>query len=78
MIAVDIKSAAEIQRNRIRAAREPLFAKLDQEFMRALEAGDNVSIERIKAEKQRLRDAPANPRIEAAKTVEELSAIWID
>lgn len=78
MIVVDIERAAEIQRNRIRLAREPLLATLDREFMRALEAGDAAAIDRIKAEKQRLRDAPADKRIDSAKTIEELRAVWID
>ena len=77
MIVVDIEKAAEVQRNRIRAARVPLLAKLDQEFMRALEAGDNAAIERVKAEKQRLRDAPDDPRIATAKTVDELKCITV-
>lgn len=76
MIVVDIKRAAEIHRNRIRLARGPLLANLDQEFMRALEAGDAAAIDRIKAEKQRLRDAPADKRIDLAKTIEELRAVW--
>ena len=78
MIVVDIEKAAEIQRNRIRLARGPLFANLDQEFMRALEIGDAAAIDRIKTEKQRLRDAPSDKRIDSAKTVEELRAVWID
>lgn len=78
MIVVDIKRAAEIHRNRIRLARGPLLANLDQEFMRALEAGDAAAIDRIKAEKQRLRDAPADKRIDLAKTIEELRAVWIN
>lgn len=78
MIVVDIERAAEIQRNRIRLAREPLLATLDREFMMALEAGDAAAIDRIKAEKQRLRDAPADKRIDSAKTIEELRAVWID
>ena len=77
MIVVDIEKAAEVQRNRIRSARWPLLAKLDQEFMRALEAGDNAAIEHVKAEKQRLRDAPADPRIATAKTVDELKCITV-
>ena len=77
MIVVDIEKAAEVQRNRIRDARGPLLAKLDQEFMRALEAGDNAAIERVKAEKQRLRDAPTDPRIATAKTVDELKCITV-
>ena len=45
--------------------------------MRALEAGDNAAIERVKAEKERLRDDPANPRIATAKTVDELKCITV-
>jgi hypothetical protein len=41
----------------------------------ALAAAD-ARLAEIEAEKQRLRDAPADPRIDAAETPEELKAVW--
>jgi hypothetical protein len=75
MIQIDMAKAIEIQRNRIRAAREPLLAALDVEFMRAVEMGDQAEQARVAAEKQRLRDLTKDPRLTAAKTPEELAII---
>lgn len=74
---VDMDRARAIHRDRIRARRAPLLAALDAEFFRTLERDDPFDPERarIAVRKQRLRDAPADPRINAARTPEELSAI---
>jgi hypothetical protein len=66
--------ARDIWREKIRQAREPLFAELDIKFMRAVERGDRVEQQRIATEKQRLRDITEAPEIEAAQTVGELKA----
>ena len=63
---------AEIAQNMIREQRKPELEKLDIEYMRASEAKDESKMESIAALKQVLRDLPADPRIEAAKTLEEL------
>lgn len=76
MIAVDMEKARNIWRDKIRQSRAPLFEALDVAFMRALERGDTAEQQRITAEKQRLRDLPSAPEIEAAQTVEELKAFW--
>ncbi len=75
MIKIDMAKAAEIQRNRIRAARVPLLAALDVQFMRAVERGDQAEQARVAAEKQRLRDLTNDPRVAAAKTPAELVVI---
>ena len=77
MIQIDMAKAIEIQRNRIRAAREPLLAALDVEFMRAVERGDQAEQARVVAEKQRLRDLTNDPRLTAAQTVDELKIITV-
>ena len=66
--------AKEIKKDHIRQERAPLLQKLDVGFMKALEAGDNAKMEEIKAQKQALRDATADPAIAAAETPEELKA----
>ena len=75
MIVINMTKAREIKREQIRAQRVPLLASLDVEFMRAVESGDSAEQARIAAEKQRLRDAPDDPRIEAAQTPQELAAL---
>jgi hypothetical protein len=75
MIQIDMATAIEIQRNRIRALREPLLAALDVEFMRAVERGDQAEQARVAAEKQRLRNLTNDPRLTAAKTPAELALI---
>ena len=70
LIKINNEKAIEIAKEKIRAIREPMFAKLDIEFQMALEKGTDTSS--IVAEKQRLRDLTdlAND-----KTVEELLVI---
>jgi hypothetical protein len=74
-LRVDMPAAREIHRERIRARRAPLFAALDAEYMRADERGDVAEKQRVATLRQHLRDAPADPRIEAATTPEELAAV---
>jgi hypothetical protein len=74
-IEVDMPTAREIHRERIRERRGPLFAALDADYMRADERGDVDEKRRVATLRQHLRDAPADPRIEAATTPEELAAV---
>lgn len=73
VISVDMSLAREIWRDRIRRARAPRLLELDAEFMKALETGASTAT--IVAEKQALRDAPADPGIDAASTPEELKLV---
>ena len=75
MISVNMTKAREIKKDMIRAERNPKLAELDVAFMRALEAGDTEAQEDIKAQKEALRDATADPAIASAKTPEELKAV---
>lgn len=70
LIKINNEKAIEITKEKIRAIREPMFAKLDVEFQMALEKGTDTSS--IVVEKQRLRDLTdlAND-----KTVDELLVI---
>lgn len=72
-ITVNMTKAKEIWRDKIRLAREPELAKLDVEFMKALENGTDTSD--IVALKNVLRNADEHPDIEAATTPEELIAV---
>jgi hypothetical protein len=73
IISVDMDKAKTIWRDKIRAARNAAFPALDAAFMKALETGADTSA--IVAQKQALRDAPADPAIDAATTPEELKAV---
>jgi len=75
MININMTKAREIKKQRIREERVDLFEKLDADFMRAIEGGDNEAQADIAAKKTALRDATDDPAIEAATTAEELSAV---
>ena len=72
-LQVDLEKAKQIWRDKIRAARAPVLAALDAEFMRALESG--VGVDEVVAKKAALRDAPADPRIDTVKKVADLYKI---
>ena len=74
VVEVDMDSARNIWRDKLRELRKPKFEALDAEFMKTLETGGDVS--GIAAQKQALRDAPSDPAIDAAETPEELSTIF--
>lgn len=76
-VAHDMEKCREIWRNKLRAERAPKLAALDVEYMRADERGDAAAKAEIMARKQALRDAPADPRIDAAQTVEQLKQITL-
>jgi hypothetical protein len=73
-ISINLAKAKEIHKNNIRAARQPLLQSLDVDFQRALEQGNDTAA--IAAQKQALRNAPADPAIEAAASADELKAAW--
>lgn len=72
VFAVDMPAAREIWRNHIRILRLPMLNRLDVEYFQASERKDELDMQRIAADKQALRDAPADPIIEAAQTPDEL------
>jgi hypothetical protein len=75
---VDMSKARDIHRDRLRALRQPLLEALDAEYLRADEEGDTAKKAATVKRKQALRDLPANPAIEAAKTPDKLKAILPD
>lgn len=87
-IVHDLPKARAIHRERIRVRRAKLFDKFDDEVRDADEALLLASENDVQArdearrvrrklaqKRKRLKDAPADPRIEAAQTIEELAAI---
>lgn len=77
-IVHDMPKARDIQRERIRALRAPLLAGLDAEYQRADEAEDKAAKRAVALRKQALRDAPSDPRIDSADTIEQLKAITLE
>jgi hypothetical protein len=75
--SVDMPKAREVWRNKMREARAPLLAALDIQALRAVEGGTSgAPLADIAAKKRALRDAPADPAIDAAQTPDELRAVW--
>lgn len=72
---VDMPKARELHRNALRLQRARRFAELDAEYFKAQERSDLVALHEIASHKQALRDAPQDPRLEAAQTPDELKAV---
>ena len=77
MIVINMDKAKDIRRKQFRKERQPLLDALDVQFMRAVETGDVALQQSIAQKKQLLRDAPANPEIDSAQTVDDLKAITL-
>lgn len=71
----DMAKARDLHRDKLRAVRGAKLSALDIAYQRADEDGNAAEKVRVVAEKQRLRDLPADPRIERAETVADLAAI---
>lgn len=74
-VETDMAKARDIHRDRIRAARNPKLAALDVELQRELE-NPRPNTAAIVDQKRALRDAPADPKIDAAKTPADLKELW--
>jgi len=57
-IETDMVAAADIQMDRIRKRRDAKLVKLDLDYMKADEAGDNATKDSIAQQKKKLRDLP--------------------
>lgn len=73
-ITINIPTAKDIWKDKIRNARKPALEKLDVDFMRATETGADTSA--IVAKKQTLRDLPS--QVDSATTTDEIQAVWDD
>jgi len=74
MITIDISKAKDIWKDKIRDARKSALEKLDVDFIKAQEQGNDTSS--IVADKQTLRDLPS--QIDTATTTDEIKAVWND
>ena len=75
-IETDMTKAREVHKQKIRFARELLFADLDVEFQKALETDDATKKTEVINKKQALRDAPADNAINEATDETSLKAQW--
>lgn len=75
MISINMELAKQIWRDKIRADRLSLLEKLDILFLRAIETNNINEQTNISILKQKLRDAPSDPRIDSAQNPDELSNI---
>jgi len=72
----DLSAAKEIFKSKIKEARNPLLASEDVAFMMALENDDSSAKAASVAKKKALRDATKASAIDAASSIEELTAAW--
>lgn len=73
-VGVDMVTARDVHRNRLRQARKPLLDAADVEMTRAFK--DPAKQDEIEARRQALRDVTEHPDIEAAQTPAELAKVW--
>jgi hypothetical protein len=69
----DIATCKNIHLDKFRAARTPLLAKLDVDYMKAIEVEDSVAASAIAVQKQELRDIT---KITLPDTLPEIKATW--
>jgi hypothetical protein len=69
----DIAACKSIHLDKFRAARTPLLAKLDIDYMRAIEVEDSVKASQIAIAKQELRDVT---KLELPDTLPEIKEVW--
>ena len=72
----DLSAAKELFKSKIKEARTPLLASEDVAFMMALENDDSKARAASVAKKKALRDATKASAIDAASSIEELTAAW--
>jgi hypothetical protein len=76
-IVHDLPKARELHRGFLRKLRAAALPELDGQWMRAQGQNRKAEAEAIEAERQRWRDAPNNPNIETATTIDELKLIGV-
>ena len=74
MIIIDIPKAKDIWKDKIRNARKPALEKLDIDYIKAQEQGNDTTS--IVNDKQTLRDLPS--QVDTATSVDEIKLVWND
>ena len=77
IIDIDMVKARKIHLDRIRAKRNKELDRLDKEQIKAQDQNNTVEVEKIKTQKQVLRELPQTiaAALEAAQTTEELKKV---
>lgn len=73
-VYIDIPKAKNIWKDKIREKRKSALEKLDVDYMRANEQGNDTTA--IVTDKQTLRDLPS--QVDTATTTDEIKAVWND
>lgn len=73
-LAHDMGKARAIFLGKVRAARAPVLAALDVDYMRAMEAGGDAKA--VADSKKALRDLPQTLDLSSAKSPADLEAMW--
>jgi hypothetical protein len=76
VITVNMDKAKQIHLSRMRAAREVVFKQVDADRAIAADSGDPAAMASIKARAAELRDVTKHPDLLAAKTPDEMKAVW--
>ena len=76
--AYNMVKARDIWREKIRNDRFMKLKQLDAAYQMALESGDKAKMDSVIADKEVLRNAPNDPAIDNANTLEELQAVYPD
>ena len=72
----DLNKARELHKEKLRLARVPLLQDLDIQVSKALASG-KPEVAPLEAERQKLRDITADPRIEVAQTIDDLKKVTV-
>jgi len=73
-MTIPLSAAKEVQKARIRQAREEAFKRLDGQYLKADETSNGAEKARIAGIKQALRDLPA--QVDNASDLAEIRAVW--
>jgi hypothetical protein len=76
MITVNMDKAKQVHLNRMRSVREAAFKHVDADRAIAADKGDQAALVSVKARAIELRDITKHPDLLAAKTPDELKAVW--
>ena len=76
--AMPLHALRHLHREHLRRQRREAWPAADAAWFQAVEAGDADRIAAAVTLRRRLRDLPADPRIEAAETIEALRALTYD
>jgi hypothetical protein len=76
-IGHDMPKARDLHRAKIRSERAPMLVELDVLYQRADELGDAAEKVSVARRKKLLRDAPSDPRIDQAETLDELKLVTL-